>query len=54
MLWKYGKEGNCIVEHCQGHNVMHWSNLLTVLINVDVSEGMLVTLSISDTDNAPT
>ena len=39
-----------IVKHCQGHNVI---NLHTVLINVNVSEGMLLTSSVSDTDNAP-
>ena len=47
------KKENCIVKHCQGHDVIHWSNLHTILINVNFSEGMLLTLSVSDTDNAP-
>ena len=47
------KKENCIVEHHQCHDVTHWWNLHTVLINVDVSNGILVTLSMSDTDNVP-
>ena len=49
------KKENCIVEQHQCHDIKHWSNLNTVLLSVDISDGILVTsLSISDTDNGPT
>ena len=49
------KKENRIVEHHQCHDVKHWSNLHTVLLNVDISDGMIVTtsLSTSDTHNVP-
>ena len=28
------KKENCVVKHCQCHNVKHWSNLHTVLISL--------------------
>ena len=46
------KKENCIAEHHQCRDVIHWSNPHTVLLNVDVSDSMLVTsLSTSDTHN---
>ena len=46
--------GNCIVEHHQCHAIKHWSNLCTVLLKFNVSDGMLVTsFSTSDSHNVP-